>query len=375
MKKIKILETIRQGKVGGGETHVLELTSNLDLSKFEPIVLSFTDGQMVDELKRRGIKTKVIYTEKGFDINVWKQVLQFVKDEKIDMIHAHGTRAYSNVFWAAKRLKLPMVYTVHGWSFHIDQKLHIRKFREMTERLLTHNADTTICVSKSNEQDGIKRFNMKRSTVIYNAVDFTKFDRSNTFSDLRQQIGIDASKTVIGYIVRITKQKDPFTMLQAMKLVCEQSKDIILLMVGDGDLKDEAIQLAKDLKIDDQVIFLPFRTDIPNVLNAIDIYCLPSLWEGFPIGILEAMAMGKPVVASPVDGTFEMVRNGETGILVEQQKPKELAEALLHLHHHPELRKKIIEKAFVYVTSNFGIKKMVKEVEAVYEKLSNSKIA
>jgi len=373
MKKIKILETIRQGKIGGGETHVLELTSNLDLSKFEPVVLSFTDGPMVDELKRLGIKTKVIYTEKAFNLNIWKQVFQFMKEEQIDMVHAHGTRANSNVFWAAKKMNIPLIYTVHGWSFHIDQKWPIRKLREFSERILTRNADHTICVSKSNERDGKERFNMKNSSVIYNAVNFTKFDKNSPFKNLREELGIPSDKTVIGYIVRITKQKDPFTMLRAMKQVSEQSKNIVLLMVGDGDLKDQAITLSKELGIHDQVIFLPFRTDIPNVLNAIDIYCLPSLWEGFPIGILEAMAMGKPIVASPVDGTSEMVENGITGILVEQQKPKELADALLYLHQNPEIRAKLAENALLFVKSKFGIKQMVRQVEEVYENLNSKK--
>jgi glycosyltransferase involved in cell wall biosynthesis len=165
-EKIKILEAIRQGKVGGGETHVLELCSNMDRDKYEPVVLSFTPGPMVDELNRRGIRTKVISTEKAFDFKVWKQVLDFIKEEKFQIIHAHGTRANSNVFWAAGKLNLPLVYTVHGWSFHQDQSFLVRYLRELSEKFLTRKAKINICVSKSNENDGIKLLKMKRSQVI-----------------------------------------------------------------------------------------------------------------------------------------------------------------------------------------------------------------
>lgn len=369
MKRIKILETIRQGHIGGGETHLYELVTHMDLARFEPIVLSFSSGDMVDKLKQKGIKVKVIYTEHAFDFKIWKKVRDFIIEEQIDIVHAHGTRAYSNIFLHAKMLKLPVIYTVHGWSFHIDQTYLTRKMRELSENLLTALADTTICVSKSNQQDGIDHFNMKRSTVIHNAIDLNKYNPKNQFNHIRNELGISSDQIVVGYIQRITKQKDPLTMLHAMKKVFDRSDKIRLLMVGDGDLKSDSIKLAKELMIDDRVIFQDFRTDIPDVLNAIDIYCLPSLWEGFPIGILEAMAIGKAVVATAVDGTREMIDDGTTGLLIEHGKPQDLADALLLLSNDFKLRKLLADNAIKYVNSNFGIQRLVAEVEKVYKQL------
>lgn len=345
MKRIKILEAIRQGHIGGGETHLSDLVAHLDKTKFEPVVLSFTPGAMVDELRRKGFRVKVIYTEKAFDFKVWKKVKDFIIEEKIDIVHAHGTRANSNVFWAAKRLNLPLIYTVHGWSFHIDQKQIARRIRIFIEHFLTSQADKTICVSKSNEQDGIKLFNMKRSTVIYNAVDLEKFSTENRSSNIRKELGIPNNKIVIGYIVRITVQKDPVTMLRAMEKVARYSENTVLLMIGDGDLKNKAIKMAQKLNIEDKVIFHPFRTDMPDVLSAIDIYCLPSLWEGFPIGILEAMAMKKLVIASPVDGTRELICDGKTGLLVPHSNPNDLADALLLASKDVGFRRLLVQNA------------------------------
>ena len=370
MKRIKILEAIRQGQFGGGETHVLDLATHLDKGRFEPMVLSFTNGAMVDTLKERGISTSVIHTERAFDYRVWKKVRDYIVENKIDIVHAHGTRACSNVFWAAKNTGVPLIYTVHGWSFHQDQRFPVRQLRELSERFLTNQANKTICVSRSNEQDGLNHFKLKRSTVIYNAVNLDKFNPQNTFKDIRAELGIAPNAVVIGYIVRMTLQKDPFTMLKAMKLVCEKSPNATLLMVGDGELKEKAIQLAYELNIMDRVIFQPFRRDIPDILNAIDIYCLPSLWEGFPIGILEAMAIRKAVVASPVDGTLELVEHCKTGLLVEESNPEALSKELLKLINNPTLRVQLGQAGRRYVEQNYGIERLVEEVERLYTTLA-----
>jgi len=368
MKTIRILETIRQGRIGGGESHVLDLCTHLDKSRYQPVVLSFTPGPMVDELHLRGIETKVINTEHAFDVRVWGQVRDLIRNEGIDIVHAHGTRANSNLFWAAHSEHKPLIYTVHGWSFHIDQSPVVRAVRELSERFLTAQADTTICVSASNEYDGKLHAGLQRSEVIYNAVDLVKFNPQIPRPDVRAQLGIGHDKTVIGYIVRITAQKDPFAMLRAMKMVLMSAPDTVLLMVGDGDLKPEAVALASELGIMDRVVFQPFRTDIPDLLSAVDIYCLPSLWEGFPIGMLEAMAMGVPVVASSVDGNRELVVNGVTGVLVNPGDVFGLAQALIKMVANPQHRTVMAYAARQNVLNNFSIDHLVRHVQDVYEK-------
>jgi len=366
MKRKKILQAIRQGQVGGGESHVMELVANMDRTKYEPVVLSFTDGPMVDTLRKEGITTKVIQTERPFNFSVWHRVTKLIKEEGIDLVHAHGTRALSNVFRSAKQLTLPLIYTVHGWSFHPDQSPLVRQVRERAEQFLTRKADTTICVSQSNEQDGISRLKMERSQVIHNAINLDKYNPNQSFKNLRAEFGFTEDDFVIGFIVRITTQKDPFTMLNAMRLLCERNSKVKLLVVGDGDLKPQAIEKVKALGIADRVVFQPFRRDIPDVLNAIDLYCLPSLWEGFPIGILEAMAMCKPVVATPVDGTKELIKNNYSGFYTELKDARSLAELIQMLTEHSGIREEVAQNAFEFVHAHFGIKRQVKKVEAIY---------
>ena len=364
--KIKILETIRQGQVGGGETHVLDLVRKLDKDLFEVEVLSFTDGPMVDTLNALGINTYVIITEKPFDISIWGMVSQFIADRGYHIIHAHGTRAASNIFFSAKKLNIPMIYTVHGWSFHNHQHLIVRKVREFSESFLTKRAAKTITVSESNKNDGIEKFNLKNAQVIYNGIDGKKFNPSADYNDIRAEFGISEDKTLVGYLVRMTYQKDPFTMLRAIKRVSETNKNIVFLMVGNGELLDATKKLAAELEILDQIVFSNFRNDIPAILQAIDIYCLPSLWEGMPIGMLEAMAMGKACIASAVDGTIELVDDGVNGLLIETRDEDMLAKHIINLHLHPEKRLALGNNAKDYVSKNFSLNEMVSKIENLY---------
>jgi len=370
MKKIRVLECIRQGSIGGGERHLIDLSISLDKSQFEPIALSFTDGPMIDTLKDNGIKTYIIPSLHAFDISTWGKVRKLIIKERIDLVHAHGTRAITNIFWAAKLTRKPLIYSIHGWSFHPDQSSKKRKVIELIEKFLTNLADVNISVSRSNQIDGIARFKMPRSTVIYYGINQEFFNPNKEFIDIRKEFGLPHDFTIVLFMVRMTLQKDPFTILRAFKLVTEKITNIVLLLVGDGDLKDEAKSLAKELDISDHVKFINFRQDVPNFLHAADIYCLPSLWEGLPIGLLEAMFMKKAIIATPVDGTKEVITDRYNGILIPAQDPGKLANAIVELAQNNELRNELAENALKTVQETFkgrfSIPRMAKEVEKIY---------
>lgn len=367
-KKIKILQTIRQGKIGGGETHVLDLVSTLNKGRYESIVLSFTEGPMVDKMKAMGIKTHVIYTEKPFDFSVWNRVKDILIEEKIEIVHAHGTRANSNTFSAANKLGIPVLYTVHGWSFHNDQNFLVKSIRTYGEKFLVKNAKKTICVSNSNYEDGAKRFSMKNASVITNGINLAKFDLNQSFKDIRKEFNIQEDEVLVGFIARMTSQKDPFTLLKAIARIPADNK-IKFLIIGDGDCKEEVLKMADELGINSRVIFERFRQDIPDVLHGIDIFCLPSLWEGLPIALLEAMAMAKAVVATAIDGTKEVIIHEKNGLLVPVMNPDELAKALTLLAGDKNLRDRLSKEARLTVEQNYNVERMTREVEKIYDEL------
>ncbi len=365
-KKIRILQTIRQGQIGGGESHILNLVNYLDKDQFEPIVLSFTPGPMVDKLRANGIRTHVINGKSPVNFQMWKQIKALLEAEQIDLIHAHGTRAYMNIVWAAKQCKIPIIYTVHGWSFHPDQSFLVQNARITAERMLTRWADLTITVSDSNHKTGQQLIKGFQSRVIFNGIDIKRFHPDQTFKDIRTAYGIPASHTLVVFLARMTLQKDPLTMIQAFKSIAERYQDITLLLIGQGELDQEVMQSIEQNGLQKRVVRDGFRLDVPDVLNASDIYCLPSHWEGQPIGLIEAMAIGKAVIATHVDGSKELVQDGINGILIDPQQPQQLAEAIERLHTDINLRRKVANQAYQTVKVRYDAASMTQQIEDAY---------
>lgn len=372
-KKIRVLETIRQGQIGGGETHLLDLVENLDKNIFDPVVLSFTDGPMVERLKNMGIATHIIHTTKPFDITKWGQVKKFIQSQNVDLVHAHGTRANSNVSWAARRLDLPVVYTVHGWSFHDNQRFPLKNLRVMGEKYLTRKASVNISVSQSVHETGKKYFSGYQSVIIPNGINQQKFNPSRSFKDIRSELSIPKEALLVLFLARFTVQKQPLTMINAFRKAAAENKQLCLLMVGDGELKVQADQLVAQSGLTNRIFMQSFRQDVPDILAAADIYVLPSLWEGLPLGLLEAMAMGKAVIASKADGTREVIRHDANGIMVSVDNlEEEVSKSLLRLAGDAALRKQLGEQAKATITSTYSAAGMTRKVEEIYKKLITS---
>jgi len=368
-RKIRVLECIRQGQVGGGESHLLSLIENLDRSKFEPIVLSFTDGPMVDRMRKANVECHVIHTERPFDISKRKVINKFIRSKNVDIIHAHGTRANSNVMWSARSLNIPVVYTVHGWSFHPDQNFIVRNLRVWGEKYLTSKSDINISVSASNKKSGEDFLKKFESVIINNGIDQNKFSPEKELKNIRKELGISSDAILVLFVARFTHQKQPLQLLAAFAKALKQLPQLHLLMVGDGELKTEAVTLAGTLNINPNVTFTSFRSDIPEILAAGDIFMLPSLWEGLPIGLLEAMAMGKAIIASDVDGTSELIIHNKNGILIQPGNREAICEALLRVAKDPGLRLILQQNSQITIRERYNAVTMTRQIEEVYLKL------
>jgi glycosyltransferase involved in cell wall biosynthesis len=376
MSKIKVLECIRQGQIGGGESHLLSLVENMDRSKFEPVVLSFTEGPMVDRLREMGVETEVIHTTKPFDFTKWGSVKKFLRKHRFDLVHAHGTRAASNVLWASQQLKLPVIYTVHGWSFHPDQKPLVRNIRILGEKYITSRTDVNISVSLSNQQSGKQYIPSFDSIVINNGIDPKKFNPHKRFKDVRQELNIPKDDVLVLFLARFTAHKQPLTLIESFAKALSSRPNMHLLLVGDGDQKEEAVGLIRTRGLQHKITMQPFRQDVPDVLAAADIYVLPSLWEGLPIGLLEAMAMGKAIIASNVDGTSEIIKDRQNGFLVHTDSlVKNLTTALVELSGKEDLRHEFSRKAMATVEERYNAVNMTRSIERIYRGLVDKKPA
>jgi glycosyltransferase involved in cell wall biosynthesis len=374
-RKIKVLECIRQGLIGGGESHLLVLMENLDREKFLPVVLSFTEGPMIDRLNEMGVSNYVIPTEKPFDVRVWGKVKALLLKEQIELIHVHGSRANSNVLWAARSLGIPVVYTIHGWSFHQDQRGFVRRLRIMGERYLTQRSQVNISVSESNQQTGYQFIKGFSSVVVNNGIDQSRFDPNKSFRNVRSELGIPDEKTVVLFLARFTAHKQPLALLKAFADAVKEDDQLHLLMVGDGDQKEEAIRIIREQGLEKVVTLSPFRQDVPDVLASADIFVLPSLWEGLPIALLEAMAMGKAVIGTNVDGTREVIRHNENGMLISTDGLVDnLRKELLGLGKDKMLQKRLQQQAVNTVREKFNANGMTRQIEGIYNQLMVNKL-
>jgi glycosyltransferase involved in cell wall biosynthesis len=370
MRKIKVLEVIRQGDVGGGESHVIDLVRGFDPQRVEPVVLAFTPGQMIDSLRADGFRCHVIETRKPFDRHIQQEIRQLIKSEGIQLIHAHGSRAASNIFWLAFRLRLPLIYTVHGWSFHQDQRQMAYRLRAWSEKLICAFSSHIICVSESNRLSGTEAFglNPAHTSIIENGINLERFSPDGRYADVRAELGFKADDFVVGLIARITLQKAPIDFVKAVAKAHRKEPRIKGLIVGDGDMKDEVVAYIYEQRLEDLFVLTPFRHDIPDVLHAIDVYCLPSLWEGLSISLIEAMAMRKPVVATPTDGTREVIRENRNGIVVNFDEPQELCDAFVYYLRHPEKREAYGREAERSVAERFDSRRVSRQVTDIYFK-------
>lgn len=368
-KKHKILHTIRQGKIGGGETHVLDLVGSLHPDYFHSEVLTFTDGEMVNRLHALNVPCTVIHTEKPFDVTVWGKVKKFMQERQFDLVHAHGTRACSNSFKSANDLNLPLAYTIHGWSFHPDQSFFLRTAREKSERFLVRRTSCNISVSQSNNRDGMERLGMPNSRVINYGINLEKFAPEKEYPLSRKDLNWPEDKFLMGMVARLTKQKDPATFIKAFAKVSEQRPEAHAVIVGGGELEPQCKELAQQYGLEERLTFEPFRTDVPAVLKLLDVYCLPSLWEGLPIGILEAMAMQKTIVATPVDGTKEVITDGETGYLFPEYDHEAMAQKLIQCIDNRERGRQLGLNAHKRIEQDFTVPLTAKNVGNLYLEL------
>lgn len=364
--KIKILETIRQGSIGGGETYLMNLVLNLDKSRFNPIVLAFTDGEMISRLRSEGIKCFVIPTETPFDIRKFPKVISLISEECPDIVHFHGSRAGTNTLIPAKIKGRPVIYTVHGWSFHTGTASAVQKGRILAEKFLVRFCDKVVCGSEADIKNGRRMLKAGDYRLIHNSIDTEKFSPAPKNSQVLSEFGFKENDFIVCFLARVTYQKDPLTFIRAVRLVHEKRPEIKFIMIGDGDLKDAVYAEAKKIGVRHSVIFSPFRTDVKEVLASIDVFVLPSLWEVIPLALLEAMAMEKICIATRIEGTTEALIHKENGLLFNPGDYTGLAEQIITAYKEKKLSAGLKKKARETVVNSFDLKRLVRANEELY---------
>ncbi|MFA3784116.1 glycosyltransferase family 4 protein [Melioribacteraceae bacterium 4301-Me] len=368
--KIKILMMIDEAKIGGGQQHLLWLTQRLDKSKFDVEVACEKSGYLVDELNKIGVKVHPLKISNRPNIFSLIKTYQLIKKISPDILHTHGgTAGFYGRLAAIKNFKGAVIHTYHGIHYlNFDKPLQ-KKIYTVIDKFLLKFTHCTICVAKNDFELGMKYgiVRKEKSAVIFNGVDIDQFTQSNQIEKSTIKLKI-SNTTIIGSVGRLHPQKGYEYLIKASEDVIKNYQNVRFVIVGDGELRNDLELLAKKSKVENYFTFLGSRTDIPSLIKQFDIFVLPSLWEGLPLVLLEAMASKKPIVATNVNGITEIIENGKEGILIPPKNYQALSKAIIHLLNNKQLCEQLAEQAFKKVSREFSLNKMINETEKIYLK-------
>ena len=366
--KTKLLLVIDGLEFGGGERVFLQLAAGLR-DRFEVSVASMPGGTFEQQVKELGISFYPVDMSRRFSLKPICRIKVIIRKNKIDLVHSQGARADFFARIAGRLAGLPRIFCtiampVEGFDLEPLQKKIYRFIDGLTERYV----ERFIVVSDSLKQILIKsrRISAHQIVRIYNGIELDQYHPDAGYVNLRKGWGIPQNVPLIGAIGRMVWQKGFKYLIEAIPAIVLNVPEAMFLFVGDGPLKKELEDLAESLKVKEKIIFTGFRSDIKDILSAVDLLVVPSLQEGFPMITLEAMAMAKPIVATKIDGITEQITDGVNGILVPPKDPFALAKAAIRVLNDKKLATTIGLSARKRVEQEFSVEKMVAETEKVY---------
>lgn len=356
--------------VGGAEEMVLNLVRHLP-KRFEPAVVAIHEaGPIGREIEATGVPVKVLGLTPGFrrpiDLIKLRDALFALEP---DIVHTFLLTASLYGRFAAMLAGVPVIV---GSEVNIYE--HKRRLHAWAERWLMHGTDAVVVSAEAVREFYVGQIGAERSKidVIYNAVDWSQLKTTAGRDEWRASLGIPAAAPLAGIIARLTEQKAHRVLFEAMARHAGLA-DVHLLVIGDGELRDELHRRVESLGLQTRVHFAGARRDVGNVLASIDVFVMPSLWEGLPLALVLAMGAGLPVVSTAVAGIPEVVVNGERGLLVAPGDVDGLAAALARVFGDAAERARLGKAARDFVRPRFGVDGYVRSITALYDRLLASR--
>jgi len=368
MRPIRLMFTLTSPVRGGVEEVVLALMQRLDPSEFAlglaaPRALLDT---FAAELPDARVATCAVQAESWFRRDDLSRLAGFMDDFRPDVVNAHLFRSTAVAAPLAKlRGVRAVVETYHGregWR----RGFPLGSF--LPDRLVSLTVDRVIAVSEAARRFLVrgKGYPAHKIVVVPNGRDLARFRPGAHRLEGRAELGLHPTAPVVGVLGRLETQKGHTYVLTAWCSVVSEFPDARLLVVGDGTLRADLERQACELGLAGSVIFVGFRADVPRMLDTIDVLALPSLYEGMPLTAIEGSAMARPVVATAVDGTPEVIRDGLTGILVPPADPSALATALIRALRDRAAAERMGRAGRDHVLSRFSLTRQVEATARVY---------
>jgi len=367
---IRIAYAIKSMEVGGSQTHLTHVLRLLDRDRFDPVLYCLTgEGVLMDQVRALGVPivspgVGAAFKGTGFMRRV-AELSRSLRDHRVGIVHNYLLRANLVGSVSARLARVPIVLcSKRGCHERRGFELISAKIGNALADCVTVNADAVREFVHANE--GCPRDKM---VVIPSGVDTDRFQPLPP-ADFKAQIGVPADRRVVGIITRMRVRKGVEEFIRAMGETRAVHPNAHAVIVGEVALDDALTQLVSELGLGDHLTLLGRRNDIPQVLSAFDVFVLSSHDEGMSNAILEAMAMEKPVVATDVGGTGEVVQHGQSGVLVPPKDPHALAVAITDILGQPQRAAAMGGLGRRIVVDRFSARSMVRQMEHLYLQLA-----
>ena len=376
-RRPKIVHLITRLELGGAQQIALFCVEHLDRTRFR-VGLWAGEGGILDARAReigaadvRILPWLVHPIAPVRDVAAVMRLASMLRD--VDLLHTHSSKAGMLGRAAARLAGVPgVVHTVHGWSFNDAQPEATRRLYVEAERAAARVTDRIVCVAQSDRDRGLASGigHASQYRIVRAGIDPSLYVAPpGAREGLRAAIGAAPEDVVVGSIANFKPQKGPLDFVEAARLARLRDRRLRFVFAGDGELRAAVERAIAGADLGGAVHLLGWRDDVPELLAAMDIFLLTSLFEGLPRVVLQAMAASVPVVATDTGGVSEVVVDGETGLLVPPGNPAAAAEAIVALAHDAETRRKFAAAARYRLGDEFDIRRMVRDLEDLYDEV------
>ncbi|MCI1279549.1 MAG: glycosyltransferase family 4 protein [Nitrospira sp.] len=357
----------------GAEVHLLALMTYLvRLHGFEWAVVLFNEGRLADELRKLPLSLTVIPEKHHGPLALASRLGKVFRQFRPDVVHTHKYKDSILAALVARYVGIPhVVRVVHGMPEPFKGLRNVKMAGyTIADRFVTGwLVDKVIAVSSDIEQALLRSYDAARIVCIHNGIDLEAVRATTQRADMRRKWNIDNKAVLIGTVGRLVPVKGHALLLEAFRILSQSFQNVILILVGDGPLREQLETEAKRLGLDQSVIFSGHQEQSYDFINMMDIFVLPSLHEGIPMVLLEAFALKRPVIASRVGGIPEVVSHGESGILVSPSNPDELAAAISALIEDQSKALAFGETGRCQVECEYSAKMMADRTASMYRTL------
>jgi glycosyltransferase involved in cell wall biosynthesis len=365
----RVLHVFVSLPMGGAENLLLSNLRLLDPVKFQSVVCTLGErGALAEQVARMGVPLIELglMRNRGSTGAVVRALVDLIRREKISLVHTHLYHANYFGRLAARRAGVPCVVSVH--NTYTNPEWH----RRLINWWLSKRHTGAIIAGSPEIRRDILRYDRVSPAlieVIPNAVDLSRSESGLSRQEARARLHLDDDAFVVGTVGRLEEQKGHPYLLEALKHLKESGLKTVLLLVGGGREEAALRERAKALDLGDGVRFLGTRDDLGDLFRAMDVFAMPSLWEGLSLAMLSAMAAGLPVVATDVGGVVDVLGKNERGFVLQPKDARQLAERILWCCTHRAAAAEIAQRGEEFVRSNYSDTAMVQRLMIIYGRL------